>query len=238
MDIVLYTILTAHVGIVLTSVYLHRYLIHRQFTLHPWVEQVFRFLYWITEGVYTKPFVAQHRKHHKYSDVQGDPHSPVLAGFWRVTGYCLIPNFFVKFRYFDTDWALEHYGQGTPTDWMERHVYSHTRLGLLILLVIDIVLFGWWGIASWLVHMFAVSLFVNATITGFGHAIGYKNHRDGDNSRNVVPWGILGCGEELHNNHHKDPGNPNFAHRWFEFDLGWCYITLLKCLGLAQLHNR
>ena len=237
MYLVLYTILTAHIGIVLTSVYLHRYLIHRQFTLHPCVEQVFRFLYWITEGVYTRPFVAQHRKHHKYSDVQGDPHSPVLRGFWRVTGHCLIPNFFSTFKYFDSDWALEHYGDGTPTDWMERHVYSHTKVGLLLLLAIDVALFGWLGIVSWLVHMFAVSLFVNATITGFGHAIGYKNHASIDNSRNVIPWGILGCGEELHNNHHYSPGNPNFAHRPFEFDLGWVYIRFFKILGVVKLNR-
>lgn len=237
MYLVLYTILTAHIGIVLTSVYLHRYLIHKQFTLHPYAEQVFRFLYWITEGVYTKPFVAQHRKHHKYSDVQGDPHSPVLRGFWRVTGHCLIPNFFSTFKYFDSDWALEHYGAGTPTDWMERHVYSHTKVGLLLLLAIDVALFGWLGIVSWLVHMFAVSLFVNATITGFGHAIGYKNHASIDNSRNVIPWGILGCGEELHNNHHYSPGNPNFAHRPFEFDLGWVYIRFFKILGVVKLNR-
>lgn len=235
MLIVLYTILTAHIGIVLTSLYLHRYLIHRQFELNPATEHVCRFLYWITEGVYTKPFVAQHRKHHKYSDVHGDPHSPVLVGFWPVLSACLVPNFFVKFRYFDSDWALEHYGAGTPDDWMERHVYSHTRAGLLILLAIDVTLFGWLGIVSWLVHMFAVSLFVNATITGFGHAIGYKNHKTVDNSRNVLPWGILGCGEELHNNHHNDPGNPNFADRWFEVDLGWFYITLLNSIGLVKL---
>lgn len=237
MDIVLYTILTTHIGIITTSLYLHRYLIHRQFVLHPALGQVFRFLLWITEGVVSKPFVAQHRKHHKYTDCHGDPHSPVLAGYWRVTGYCLVPNFFVKFRYFDTDWALEHYGAGTPDDWLERNIYSHTKAGLLLLLIFNITLFGWLGIIAWLVHMFAVSLFVNATITGFGHWVGYRNHNTTDNSRNVIPWGILGCGEEMHNNHHRDPINPNFAHRWFEFDLGWVYIRVFKILGLVKLNR-
>ena len=201
------------------------------------VEHIFRFLYWITEGVYTKPFVAQHRKHHKYSDQQGDPHSPVLVGFWKVLGYCLIPNFFSEYKYFDTDWALDHYGAGTPNDWMERNIYRHTKVGLLILLTIDVALFGWWGIASWLVHMFFVSLFVNAMITGFGHGVGYKNYDTNDASRNVIPWGILGCGEELHNNHHKDSSSPSFAHRWFEFDLGWVYIRFFKILGLVKLNR-
>lgn len=237
MAVVLYTILIAHIGILTTSIYLHRYLIHRQFVLHPALQQVFRLLLWLTEGVVSKPFVAQHRKHHKYTDCEGDPHSPVLAGYWRVTGYCLVPNFFVKFRYFDTDWALEHYGAGTPDDWLERHVYSHSRLGPLILLAVDIALFGWLGIVSWLVSMFATSLFVNATITGFGHWFGYRNHPTNDHSTNVIPWGILGCGEEMHNNHHKDPANPNFAHRWFEFDLGWAYIRFFKILGLVKLNR-
>jgi stearoyl-CoA desaturase (delta-9 desaturase) len=82
--------------------------------------------------------------------------------------------------------------------------------------------------------MFAISLFVNATITGFGHWVGYKNLDRADNSRNVIPWGILGCGEELHHNHHVDPANPNFAHRWFEFDLGYFYIQLLVWVRLAK----
>ncbi len=233
--LVLYTILTTHIGIVLTSIYLHRCVIHRQYTLNPVVAHVFRFMFWITDGILTKPFAAQHRKHHKYTDVEGDPHSPVLVGNWQIIGHCLIPNFFSEYKYFDTDWALEHYGAGTPDDWMERHVYCHTKLGVLILLAINVLLFGWWGVVAWLVHLFCISLFVNAVITGFGHWIGYRNYNTDDNSRNVVPWGILGCGEEMHNNHHKDPINPNFARRWFELDLGWCYITLLKWLGLAKL---
>ena len=231
---VLYTILVAHIGIVVTSIYLHRYCVHRQYILHPAMKHVFRFLLWITEGVITKPFVAQHRKHHKYTDCEGDPHSPKLAGHYRVTGFCLVPNFFVKFRYFDTDWALEHYGAGTPNDWLERNVYCHSRLGVLLLLAIAVYLFGWIGIVSWLVSMFAISLFVNATITGFGHWVGYCNYLRQDCSTNVIPWGILGSGEELHHNHHEDPSNPNFAHQWFEFDLGYAYIQLMVLLRLAK----
>jgi stearoyl-CoA desaturase (delta-9 desaturase) len=232
--LVLYTILTTHIGILLTSIYLHRYVIHRQYILNPVVEHVFRFVLWITDGVLTKPFTAQHRKHHKYTDCQGDPHSPVLVGNWRVLGYCLVPNFFSEYKYFDTDWALEHYGAGTPDDWMERHIYCHTKMGLLILLAIDVSLFGGWGIVSWLVHMFCVSLFVNATITGFGHWFGYCNYLRQDCSTNVIPWGILGSGEELHHNHHKDSRQCNFAINRNEFDLGYAYIQLMVLLRLAK----
>ena len=234
MNVFVYTFITSHIGVLVTSIYLHRYLIHKQFDLHPVLVHIFRFLLWFTEGLQSKTFTAQHRKHHKYSDVQGDPHSPVLNGFWNVTVSCLIPNFFLKYRYFDTDWALEHYGAGTPEDWLEYNVYCHHRIGVLLLLVLNITLFGWIGIISWLIHMFAVTLFVNANITGLGHWIGYRNYNLVDNTRNVLPWGILGCGEEMHNNHHGDQRNPNFARRWFEFDLGYQYIKLLHVLGLVK----
>ena len=238
MNVIVYTLITTHIGILVTTIYLHRCLAHRQYTPHPALQHVFRFLLWVTDGVVAKPWVAQHRKHHKYTDVQGDPHSPVLRGFWNVTSKCLVPNFFVKYKYFDTDWALEHYSKGVPDDWIEKHLYSHTRLGLSLLLFLNIALFGWAGIISWLFHMFFVSLFINATITGFAHTFGYRNYSTTDNSKNLFPIGLLSCGEEMHNNHHKDPANPNFAHRWFEFDLGWCYITLLKYLGMARIKNR
>ena len=239
MNVVIYTILTAHVGIVLTSIYLHRYLIHRQYTInYPIVEHVFRFLFWITEGIYPKPFIAQHRIHHMFTEVHGDPHSPLLSGFWRVTGHCLIPNFFSTYRYWTPDWETEHFGRDAPDNWLEKNLYCHTRLGVLMLLLIDIGLFGWIGIVSWLVHMFAISLFVNATITGFGHKIGYRNYDRNDVSTNVLPWGILGCGEELHNNHHEFPRDANFAKKWFEFDLGYQYIKLLKLLGLIKINTQ
>jgi stearoyl-CoA desaturase (delta-9 desaturase) len=235
MNIIVYTLITSHIGVLVTSVYLHRGLCHKQFTIHPILEHTFRFLLWITEGIASKNFVSQHRKHHKYSDVQGDPHSPKLFGYWNVTSKCLVPNFFKEYKYYETEWALKHYGGGTPDDWLEKNVYCHTKLGPLLLLTFNIFLFGWWGIVAWVCSMFLTSLFVNAVITGFGHWFGYRNYEMVDNSRNVFPIGILSCGEVLHHNHHKSPRDPNFAHRWFEFDLGWIYIKVFEKVGLLTL---
>jgi len=239
MNIVVYTILTTHLGIVLTSIYLHRYLIHRQYTIkYPAVEHVFRFLFWLTEGIYPKPFIAQHRIHHMFTDVHGDPHSPLLSGFWKVTGHCLIPNFFKKYRYWNTEWEIEHFSRDFKETWLEKNLYCYTKLGVLILLFVNILLFGWMGIVAWLIHMFLISLFVNATITGFGHKIGYRNYNRPDTSTNVLPWGILGCGEELHNNHHEFPASANFAKKWFEFDLGCAYIKILEFLNLVKINTK
>jgi len=237
MNVIVWTLLTSHVGVMVTSIYLHRGLCHKQFTMNPVLEHIFRFLMWITEGIVSKDFVAQHRKHHKYSDVQGDPHSPKLCGYWKVTSQCLIPNFFKKYRYFLDEWALQNYGGGTPEDWLEKNVYCHTKLGPLVLLVINLFLFGWVGMVSWVCSMFITSFFMNAMITGFGHWFGYTNYKMRDHTKNVFPIGILSCGEVLHHNHHKTPGNPNFSHKWFEFDLGWFYIRILSKLRLLKVNK-
>jgi stearoyl-CoA desaturase (delta-9 desaturase) len=239
MNIVLYVLLTSHITMALVSLYLHRHLTHRHFTLNPVFKHIIRFYLWLTDGVVVKPWVAQHRKHHRYTDVQGDPHSPLIAGKWRVIGTSLVPNYIRLYQYFDTDWALEHYGTGVPDDWMEKNVYAkYPRLGLTIFLLIDICLFGFiLGFIAWLVHLFWVPFCTTASITGFAHLVGYKHPDSRDNSRNLFPLGIILCGDELHNNHHQQPNNPNFAHRWFEFDLTYWYARMFEKLGLLKFNR-
>jgi len=238
MNIYVYAFLTTHLTITFVSLYLHRYLTHRHFVLNPVFAHVIRLYLWLTDGVVAKPWVAQHRKHHRYTDVQGDPHSPKIMGYWRVTAHCFIPNFIRIYQYFDTDWALEHYGAGVPNDWIERNVYAkYPRLGLILFLLIDILLWGLIpGILVWLFHLFFVPFLTTASITGFAHWFGYKHPDAKDNSRNLFPVGILICGDELHNNHHREPNNPNFAHRPFEFDLGYLYIKIFEKLNLIKLN--
>jgi stearoyl-CoA desaturase (delta-9 desaturase) len=236
---IVYALVVTHFTIVFTSLYLHRCLAHKHFVCHPALLHFFRFWLWLTDGVITKPWVAQHRKHHKYTDVTGDPHSPKLFGYFSVTTKCLIPNFFNAYGYFDTDWALEHYGAGTPDDWLEKNFYSkHNKLGPIIMLCIAVALFGWWGIAVWLFQLFWPPLWHTAGITGFAHWWGYQNYKGKDESRNLWPLGIVIGGEELHNNHHKDPANTKFSHRWFEFDIGWMYIKIFEKLKLLTIVNR
>jgi len=236
-EVAIYCFITTHITVACVSIYLHRYLTHRQFTLHPLLEHVMRFWLWFSDGVISKPWVAQHRKHHKYTDVQGDPHSPKLYGYVNVTIQCFVPNFVRLYQYFDTDWALEHYGKGTPDDWLEKNVYAkYPRLGLILFLLVDILIFGWIiGSLVWLFHLFFVPFLTTAAITGFAHWFGYKHPDSTDNSRNLFPVGIMICGDESHNNHHRDPYNPNFAHRWFEFDLGFLYIKIFEKLKLLKL---
>ncbi|MGH8757707.1 MAG: DesA family fatty acid desaturase, partial [Burkholderiales bacterium] len=132
--------------------------------------------------------------------------------------------------------TLEKYGHGTPDDWLEHNLYTkHTILGLAIMVVIDFALFGFLGISIWAVQMMWIPFFAAGVINGIGHYWGYRNFACADASKNIVPWGILIAGEELHNNHHAYASSPRFSNKWFEFDIGWMYIRILELLGFAQV---
>jgi stearoyl-CoA desaturase (delta-9 desaturase) len=127
---------------------------------------------------------------------------------------------------------------GTPTDWIERNIYSaHSKLGVTAMALIDLAVFGWWGLAVWTVQMLWIPFWAAGVINGLGHWSGYRNTTTPDTSTNLIPWAVWIGGEELHNNHHADGANPKFSKKWWEFDLGWFYIRLLSLFGLAKLRT-
>jgi stearoyl-CoA desaturase (delta-9 desaturase) len=232
MMIILYTLIVTHITIVCVTLFLHRGQAHRGFVFNPVLEHFMRFWLWLTTGMVTKQWVAIHRKHHRFSDVEGDPHSPHVYGIWRV---------FFKGAglYHDASKdavMVATYGQGTPWDWVERNIYTpHSRLGILLMLVINLLLFGPLGLIVWGVQMIWIPLWAAGVINGIGHWWGYRNGKTKDHSRNISPWGIVIGGEELHNNHHLDPASPKLSKRWFEFDIGWMWFSLFRLLRLAKL---
>jgi stearoyl-CoA desaturase (delta-9 desaturase) len=133
---------------------------------------------------------------------------------------------------------VDTYGAGTPADWMELHVYQpHSRLGIGLLFVLNTLIFGWIGILMWLIQMAWIPFWAAGVINGIGHWWGYRNGSTKDHSRNISPWGIVVGGEELHNNHHLEPGNPKLSRRQFEFDIGWMWLRLFRAVGLARLRT-
>lgn len=234
MLILLYTLLVTHVTIVCVTVFLHRGQAHKGLEFNPMLSHFMRFWLWLTTGMVTKQWVAIHRKHHRYDDEEGDPHSPHIFGIWTV--------FFKGAGLYHTaskdDKMIRQYGVGTPDDWLEQNIYAkHSRLGITLMLAINILLFGAWGVFVWVVQMFWIPLWAAGVVNGLGHWFGYRNKDTKDFSTNLSPWGIIIGGEELHNNHHADPANPKLSRRWFEFDLGWAYIQLFRGLGLAKLRQ-
>ncbi|OGA21719.1 MAG: aminotransferase [Betaproteobacteria bacterium RIFCSPLOWO2_02_FULL_67_26] len=229
---VIYALAVTHVTIAGVTIYLHRCQAHRALDLHPVVSHFFRFWLWLTTGMVTKAWTAIHRKHHAKCETEEDPHSPQIFGINKVL-WEGAELYRIEARNQET---LEKYGSGTPDDWMERNVYhGRDRLGIQILVVTNFVLFGFAGIAIWAVQMAWIPFFAAGVINGIGHYWGYRTFQPEDTSTNIVPWGILIGGEELHNNHHAYASSARFSNRWFEFDLGWAYIRTLESLGLAQV---
>ena len=223
-----------HLTIVSVTLYLHRCQSHRGVEFHPVLAHAMRFWLWLTTGMTTKQWVAIHRKHHQTTDVEGDPHSPHVFGLKTVmtTGWYLY-NKASK----DAKFVMK-YGMGTPKDWIERRLYTpHPRLGIVIMLVLDLLLFGPWGLLVWGVQMIWIPFWAAGMINGLAHWWGYRNGDTKDHSRNISPIGIIVGGEELHNNHHLDPASPKFSRKPWEFDIGWMYICILSKLRLATVRT-
>ncbi|MFT0549069.1 fatty acid desaturase [Allopusillimonas ginsengisoli] len=234
-QVALVTLVITHITIIGVTVFLHRSQAHRGLDLHPAVMHFFRFWLWLTTGMVTKEWVAIHRKHHAKVEREGDPHSPVVFGLGKV--------FFRGAELYrleaNNPETLKRFGHGTPDDWMERNVYTkHSLLGVLIMLGIDLALFGVLGLTVWAVQMAWIPFWAAGVVNGVGHAFGYRNFASPDTSTNVSPWGIIIGGEELHNNHHAYGTSAKFSTKWYEFDLGWAYIKVLSALGLATVKKR
>jgi len=232
MNTILYTLVVTHITIVCVTLYLHRSQAHRAVTFHPVVSHFMRAWLWLTTSMSTKQWVAIHRKHHQYSDVEGDPHTPHVYGIWRVLfGGALLYHTASK----DVD-MVNRYGVGTPDDWVEQNVYTkHNKLGIIIMLLVNLWLFGLVGLVVWGVQMLWIPFWAAGIVNGLAHWWGYQNGITRDQSRNISPWGIIIGGEELHNNHHLAPASPKLSQRWFEFDIGWMYIRLLQFFQLATI---
>ncbi len=231
-EVVGYTLLTTHITIAAVTIYLHRHQAHRALDLHPAVAHFFRLWLWLTTGMVTRAWVAIHRKHHAKCETPEDPHSPQVLGLKKV----LLEGAELYRAAARQPEILEKFGHGTPDDWLERHVYTpHSGKGILITLAVDVLLFGPIGLTVWAVQMLWIPFFAAGVINGIGHYWGYRNYECADASTNIVPWGILIGGEELHNNHHTFASSAKLSSKWWEFDIGWMYIKLLSYLGLAKV---
>ena len=234
MTTILATLVMVQITIACVTLYLHRSQAHRGVTFHPAVEHFMRFWLWLTTGMVTKQWVAIHRKHHQKSDQPGDPHSPQIYGITRV----LFGGAFLYHRASKDRVMVEKLSHGTPDDWIERNLYTpYSRLGITIMLIIDLYLFGLWGWLVWGIQMIWIPFWAAGVINGLAHWWGYRNIDTPDTSTNLVPWAVWIGGEELHNGHHADGANPKFSKKWWEFDIGWAYIQILRALGLATLRS-
>ncbi len=232
--LVVATLALTHVTIAAVTIFLHRHQSHNAVELHPVASHFFRFWLWLTTGIVTKEWAAIHRKHHAKCETANDPHSPQILGIRKV----LLQGYELYRKEAANTETLDKYGRGTPDDWLERNLYSkHSSLGIMLMLAIDITLFGAIGITIWAVQMAWIPVTAAGIINGAGHYWGYRNFQPADASTNILPWGILIGGEELHNNHHTFIGSAKLSNKWYEFDIGWLYIRSLAAIGLATVRK-
>lgn len=229
---VIATLVLTQVTIAAVTIYLHRCQTHHALTLSPIISHFFRFWLWLTTGMVTAQWVAIHRKHHAFSDKEGDPHSPVVMGlkkvFWQGAE--------LYREAADDAEMVARYAHGTPDDWLERNVYSRfASRGIIIMLFINLLLFGLPGITIWAIQMIWIPLNAAGIINGIGHYWGYRSFECKDAATNIIPWAFWIGGEELHNNHHTFASSAKFSVKWWEFDIGWLYIRCLSLLGLAKV---
>jgi stearoyl-CoA desaturase (delta-9 desaturase) len=231
-QVVVFTLVVTHITIAAVTIYLHRGQAHRALDLHAIPSHFFRFWLWLTTGMVTKEWAAIHRKHHAKCDTEEDPHSPVTRGikkvFWEGAEL-----YRAESKNLET---MEKFGHGTPDDWIERNLYTkHSAYGIVAMLFIDLLLFGVVGLSVWAVQMVWIPITAAGIINGIGHYWGYRNYDCNDAATNIIPFGIIIGGEELHNNHHTFGTSAKLSSKWYEFDIGWMYIRILEICGLAKV---
>ncbi|HSE13702.1 MAG TPA: fatty acid desaturase [Rudaea sp.] len=227
-----YFLIVTQLTIFSVTLYLHRSQAHRGVDFHPALAHFFRFWSWISTGMVTKEWVAIHRKHHAKCETEEDPHSPKVFGINTVL-WQGVDLYRVAAHDKST---MDKYGIGTPSDWIENHLYGkHEYWGPTLMFIINIALFGIWGVAISAIQMIWIPFWAAGVVNGLGHWWGYRNFETADMSTNLTPWGFFIGGEELHNNHHAFPSSSKFALRKFEFDIGWAVIRGFEKVGLAKV---
>ncbi|SDI48610.1 DesA family fatty acid desaturase [Pseudomonas panipatensis] len=231
-SLIVTTLVLTHLTTLSVTLYLHRYSAHRAIELHAALKHFFRFWLWLTTGMKTREWTAIHRKHHAQCETREDPHSPRYKGLATVV-WQGAELYRAEARNPET---LCRYGKNCPDDWLERKLYSRfPNAGVTLMVVLDIGLFGVLGLTVWAVQMMWIAFWAAGVVNGLGHAVGYRNFECRDAATNLLPWGVLICGEELHNNHHTYPGSAKLSIRPWEFDLGWAWLRLLSALRLARV---
>lgn len=179
-------------------------------------------------------WAAVHRKHHAFCEKEQDPHSPQHYGLWKV----LLTGVFLYKKETKNKETLTKYGKFTPDDWIEHKLYrKHSFLGLISLLILNVVLFGYHGVWIYLLQIIWIPFWAAGIINGLAHFKGYRNFNTNDAATNIFPWGIIIGGEELHNNHHAYPASAKLSMKWYEFDIGWFWIQVLSHLKLAKVNK-
>src|SRR5216683_2711252 len=218
-------------GTLLTTVYLHRALSHRSLTLRPGLRWACRILLWVTTGIRPRQWVAVHRKHHAFTDVEGDPHSPVLKGFAAVQS----GNVGLYRKAARDPETAARFARDLPADRCDRALSDHALLGLGLGIALLVLAFGWEvGLLAAGAHT-VLYLLLNAAVNAVGHTWGRQPFANTSHNSQWLAW--LTVGEGLHNNHHAAPTSAKLALARREIDPAWPLIALARRLGWLTVRH-
>jgi stearoyl-CoA desaturase (delta-9 desaturase) len=219
----------AEVATLITTIYLHRVLSHRSIRLHPAMTMFMRFGTWMLTSISPREWVAVHRKHHNFSDVEGDPHSPHIEGYWQI----MLANVYYYRREANDGDTLRKYASDLPFDRLDKVLLRRGTSGFFLTGVILVLIMGLGPGLVALATLAVVYLVLNAAINGAGHTFGYKSFAN--DATNLRLLALITFGEGLHNNHHARPASAKLSAFSGEFDPAWPVIRLLEKLHLAEV---
>jgi fatty-acid desaturase len=225
----------------------HRLLTHRSVEFPEWLEKFF-----VICGICSlegPPFkwVCTHRMHHQHSDEPGDPHSPQDSFYWghmkwiythdpKMESYATYDKYIPDLMRVPYLFAMHKKGR-----WWKIYI-AHLVVLLAGAAAVGAIVDGWygllvgvaqmfaWGIVARTVYVWHITWFVNSA----AHRWGYQNYKTSDKSRNSWWVAALTNGEGWHNNHHATPRAASHGHKWWEIDLTYSFIQMLKMVGLAK----
>jgi stearoyl-CoA desaturase (Delta-9 desaturase) len=230
--IALVAVALTQLAVLITSIYLHRGLAHRSLAVHPAAEMLCRVLLWLTTGQRRQEWVAVHRKHHTFTDREGDPHSPQLLGFWRVQLF----NVYYYAREARKSDTLRRFAPDLAEDRLDRLVFSHGWTGLALGTTGLCLALGLWaGAAAMVLHALLYVFVLAPLINGLGHWHGRQPFRN--SAYNIRLLSYVTGGESLHNNHHAHPRAPKFSMSAWEYDPSWTVIRILAALRMVKIHE-
>ena len=219
------------IGIFCTTIFLHRAASHKALKLSFRMTILFRTLIWITTGIKPRQWVGVHRAHHAFTDVPGDPHSPILLGFAAVQ----FGNVFYYRRAIKTPGLVDRYAKDLAPDRYDKAIFDRTFVGLGIGIASLFLVFGWQVmlIAS-LLHTI-MYLGLSGAINAIGHTFGCRPY---DNLATNNNWlALITAGEGLHNNHHAAPTSARMALGKKQLDPAWPLIRLMVAAGQATIRH-
>lgn len=234
-----------HLTFVAYELYIHRSITHNAVNFNKGISLVFEFWLWLTTGLPNKYYICSHRIHHAYADTKKDIHGPAHLG---VNTQFLKKPFYRIYEKLKSLVIITDKKAFPPTDLQKKFLkdikpycskffIKNEKYGNLLFLLSNFILFGFNGILLYLCFIIISNILQHIIIDGLGHYIGYRNYNSNDNSKNILPFGILLNGSELHNNHHGNPGSANNRVKWYEIDIGWMYIKTFMFFKMCTINK-